>query len=204
MRVVTTVLTRYTSNLGLLPFLAPVQIARLHSSDCVLYDRTAMSSTIVGVMGPGETANHEDITAARRLGELIAQQGWVTLTGGRAVGVMEAALEGAKHAGGLTVGVLPHENAEQASSAADIRIVTGMGAARNLVNVLSSSVVFVCGLSTGTASEVALALKTKRPTILLNATSDAARFWQSLDESLVRVAKDPEHAIALAQDILKK
>src|ERR1044071_3316298 len=98
-----------------------------------------MANTIVGVIGPGETATYEDITAARRLGELIAQEGWITLTGGRGFGVMEAAFEGAKRAGGLTIAVLPHKNAKHASSAADIRIVTGMGEARNVINVLSSS-----------------------------------------------------------------
>src|SRR5436190_3138664 len=117
-----------------------------------------MAEIIVGVMGPGETATAADCAAAERLGNLIAQQRWVTLTGGRAAGVMEAALRGAKSAGGMTIGVLPGETAEQASSEADIQIVTGMGEARNVVNVLTSRLLFVCGVSSGTAAEVALAL----------------------------------------------
>jgi uncharacterized protein (TIGR00725 family) len=163
-----------------------------------------MSSTIVGVMGPGETATAADCAAADRLGELIALQGWVTLTGGRPIGVMEAALRGAKRAGGLTVGVLPHATAAHASDAADIRIVTGMGQGRNIVNVLSSEIVFVCGMSTGTASETALALKTERHTVLLNIPPDAARFWSALGGSFLHVASTPEEAIAIASRLLSE
>jgi uncharacterized protein (TIGR00725 family) len=163
-----------------------------------------MPSIVVGVMGPGETATVADCANAELLGQLIAQQGWVTLTGGRPVGVMEAALLGAKKSGGLTVGILPDNSAEDSSQAADIRIVTGMGEARNVVNVLTSQLVFVCGMSTGTASEVALALKTKRQTILVNAGPDAERFWTSLGGSMLYIASTPEQAIEIARRILQE
>jgi len=161
-----------------------------------------MSSTIVGVMGPGESATAADCAAAERLGQLIASQGWVTLTGGRPAGVMEAALRGAKRAGGLTVGVLPGNSTAHVSDAADIRIVTGMGEGRNIVNVLSSQVVIACGINTGTASEIALALKTARHTVLLNVPPDSARFWSDLGGSLLHVASTPEEAIAIAARLL--
>ncbi|HLH31291.1 MAG TPA: cytochrome [Terriglobia bacterium] len=161
-----------------------------------------MSKTIVGVMGPGEGATRKDLAVAKRLGRLIAEKGWVTLTGGRRAGVMQAALLGAKEAGGLTIGVLPQNTAAEASPAADIRITTGLGEARNVVNVLTSSIVFVCGMSAGTASEVALALKTKRQVILLNASTTSAAFWKSLDRKLVAVASSPEHALKIAERVL--
>ena len=43
-----------------------------------------------------------------------------------------------------------------------------MGNARNCINVLSSHVVVACAGGTGTISEIALALKSGRPVILLN------------------------------------
>ena len=62
---------------------------------------------VVGVMGPAKAAK-KDLDNARVLGEFIARRGWVVLTGGRNVGVMDAACEGAKRVGGsLTIGVLP-------------------------------------------------------------------------------------------------
>ena len=117
-----------------------------------------MPRIIVGIMGPGETATGDDCDVAARLGEAAAERGWVVLTGGRPPGVMEAALRGARRRNGLTIGILPGSTAEGASPAADIRIVTGLGEARNVINVLSSDVVCVCGMSAGTASEVALAI----------------------------------------------
>ena len=45
---------------------------------------------IVGVMGPAK-ARKKDVDNARVLGELIARREWVVQTGGRDVGVMDAA-----------------------------------------------------------------------------------------------------------------
>jgi len=114
---------------------------------------------IVGVMGPAK-ARKKDVDNARVLGELIARREWVVLTGGRDVGVMDAACQGAKKVpGSLTIGVLPSAR-ERVSKYVDLAIITEMGNARNNVNVMSSNVVVVCGLmGAGTVSEVALALK---------------------------------------------
>jgi len=46
---------------------------------------------IIGVMGPGTGAKAQDLENAYELGRLIAERGWVLLTGGRNVGVMDAA-----------------------------------------------------------------------------------------------------------------
>lgn len=122
---------------------------------------------IIGVMGGG-AASRSDLDAAYRLGQLIAQNGWVLLNGGRAAGIMDASARGARDAGGLTVGVLPGDDHAGMSASIDIPILTGMGSARNMINVLSSDVVVACPGGAGTISEIALALKSARPVILLN------------------------------------
>ncbi|HIK46309.1 MAG TPA: TIGR00725 family protein [Leptolyngbyaceae cyanobacterium M65_K2018_010] len=139
-----------------------------------------MAKVIIGVMGPGEQATPEQAATAYELGQAIAQAGWVLLTGGRNVGVMEAASQGARAEGGLTVGILPGRDASQMSAAVDIPIFTGIGDARNGINVLSSRVVVICGAGLGTAAETALALKAQRPVIFLQPEAQALRFWQSL------------------------
>ena len=70
--------------------------------------------------------------------------------------------------GGLTVGILPGADTEQASRYIDVAIVTNMGGARNVINVLSSDIVVAMPGKAGTISEIALALKYKKPVILLN------------------------------------
>ncbi|MDQ3907250.1 MAG: cytochrome, partial [Acidobacteriota bacterium] len=68
--------------------------------------------TIISVMGPGEGATLEETRAAFELGALVAREGWALLTGGCAVGVMDAASRGAKSEGGLVVGVLAGETTD--------------------------------------------------------------------------------------------
>ena len=129
--------------------------------------------TIVGVMG-GSVADARTTALARELGRLIAANGWVLLSGGRPTGVMQASVTGAREAGGLTVGVLYDEDRDEAAAGLDIVIPTGMGAARNIINVLSSDVVVACRGSGGTLSEIAMALRFARPVVRLDFDPGAA------------------------------
>jgi len=158
--------------------------------------------TIIGVMGSGEQATPTDLQNAYQLGYLIAQQGWILLTGGRNVGVMEAANQGAKAAQGLTIGILPGNDTSGISAAVDIAIVTDMGNARNNINVLSSDIVIACGMDAGTASEIALAIKSNKPIILLNDDINSKIFFQKLAPKNVYIADSVDEAITLTQNIL--
>lgn len=161
-----------------------------------------MRKPIVGVMGPGDLATQTDIKNAYELGKLIAQEGWILLTGGRNVGVMDAASKGAKEAGGLTVGILPSNNTRNASDAVDIAILTDLGNARNNINVLSSDVVVACGIGLGTVSEIALALKNRKPVILLSEDSQSQQFFKNLASNLTFIAVDTEQTIKLIKNNL--
>ena len=155
-------------------------------------------------MGPGDKAREEDKKAAFTLGVLIAKKGWVLLSGGRNQGVMDASCKGAKSAGGTVLGILPSKDNSLTSDAVDIPVLTGMGSARNYINILTSDVVIACGMGAGTASEVSMALKSKKSVILINSSEEATKFFQTLAPDLVSVANTPEKVIALTQKLLKK
>ena len=87
----------------------------------------------IGVMGPG-TCPPDLYALAREVGYLIARRGAILICGGRG-GVMEASARGAREGNGITVGILPGESAAAANPYIDIPIVTGLGNARNAVNV---------------------------------------------------------------------
>lgn len=123
--------------------------------------------TLIGVMGSGHQLSEAQRSLAYRVGALVASKGWVLLTGGSACGVMDAASQGAHEAGGLVVGVLREASSDRASSFVDVAIPTGMGDARNAINVLSSDVVIALPGGSGTLSEIALALKSGKTTIAL-------------------------------------
>lgn len=150
---------------------------------------------VVGVMGPAK-ARRKDVENAKALGELIARREWVLLTGGRDVGVMHAANQGAKKvARSLTVGVLPSTR-DRVSKFVDVAIITEMGNARNNICVLSSQVIVACGLGgSGTVSEVALALKAGKEVVLLGATPVEEKFFKKLGGTLVSSVQTPEDAI---------
>src|SRR3982751_1893576 len=161
-----------------------------------------MRRIVIGVLGPGDGAGQKEMDDAMLIGELVAKAGWAVLTGGRVAGVMGAAAKGARAAGGLTVGLLPTPDTLGASPAVDVVLATGLGEARNAVIALSSHACVVCGMNAGTASEVALAIRAKKPVILLRADEVTAAFFRSLDAELVRVAVSAGEAIEMLRGML--
>jgi uncharacterized protein (TIGR00725 family) len=151
-------------------------------------------------MGPGEGACLLDLEAAFRLGQLLAEEGWVILSGGRDAGIMREVNRGAKTVpSSLTIGILPTASASVAPGV-DIAIVTEMHNARNNINVLSSHVVIAFGDGgPGTASEIALALKAGKPVILLGADELSRRFFERLGAGKVLAVATPGEAVEAAR-----
>lgn len=158
---------------------------------------------VIGIMGAGE-AGARSLADARRLGRLVAERGWVVLTGGRPAGVMAAASAGAKEIpGSLTLGILPSAHGGVGADV-DLAVFTGLGDARNAINVLTSDVVIACGVEgPGTASEVALGLKSEKPVVLLGAAPEAALFFRRVvGAGQLYEAATPEDAVRLAEELL--
>jgi uncharacterized protein (TIGR00725 family) len=153
---------------------------------------------IIGIMGGGK-ATQEDEKVAYRLGGMIAKEGWILLNGGRNAGIMEASAKGAFDHGGLTVGILPDDNCDRVSEYIKIPVITGMGNARNCINVLSSNIVVACPGGLGTLSEIALALKTGKAVILLN-FDEGKPFELYNKKDLLHYAKTPEEVINIIKN----
>jgi uncharacterized protein (TIGR00725 family) len=98
------------------------------------------------------------------IGAFIADKGWILITGGRE-GVMTASSEGNLKRGGLSVSLLPGENINEGNPHSTVTIATGIGYARNSMNVLSADVVVVVGGASGTLSEIAYAWAYNKPII---------------------------------------
>lgn len=147
----------------------------------------------IAVIGSGQCG--DDIREkAYRVGKAIAEAGVVLICGGLG-GVMDSAAEGAKAAGGLTVGILPDHNRIGASRFLDVSIPSGIGEMRNALVVRSAdALVAVCG-EFGTLAEIGFALKTGKPVVGLDT-------WQLTNHSgknhEIIVADSPEKAVELA------
>jgi len=153
--------------------------------------------TVVGVMGAGSELDEEERLLAFTLGAMIAQRGWVLLTGGSACGVMDAASEGAHSSGGLVIGVLKSETGSEGSRFLDVAIKTGMGDARNVINVLTSDVVIALPGGPGTLSEVALGLKSGKTVIVVG--WDPGPEMRKPGPGRLLTASDAEEAIGLVE-----
>lgn len=159
-----------------------------------------MGYTIVAVVGEGDGASGS-LEEARRLGQLIAEEGWVLVNGGRNVGVMDASARGASEKKGITVGLLPGTDASNASSFCAIPIPTGLSNARNNLITLSASVVFAFPGGPGTLSEVALALKNGKNVILVG--HRLGDEFEKSGKGLLHYTGDAGEAIDLAKKLLK-
>lgn len=131
---------------------------------------------------------------AREVGREIARRGAILVCGGRG-GVMEAACQGAKEAGGTTVGILPGEDRSGANPYVDVAVVTGLGEARNAIIVRSADAAIAVSGGHGTLSEIGLALKMGRPVVGLRTWQlhqpDQAADW-------IVQAKTPDEAVEQA------
>ncbi len=116
-------------------------------------------SPVIGVIGPGQSATHGELTRAALVGRLLAEAGCVVVTGGLG-GVMEASSRGAAEAGGLVVGLLPGTERAAGNPYLSLALPTGLGELRNGLIVRASDAVICVGGSWGTLSEIALAVRT--------------------------------------------
>ena len=74
-------------------------------------------------------------------------------------------MQGARDAGGLTIGVIPSYDKSTANRFCDIVIPSGLGHARNILVASSGDICVSVGGGTGTASEISIAAKLGKPVI---------------------------------------
>ncbi len=132
---------------------------------------------------------------AYQVGKEIAKNGAVLICGGL-TGTMEAACKGAREEGGLTIGILPTANENDANDYVDIIIPTGMGYARNIQVVLSAHAVIAIDGSYGTLSEIGYTLTFDKPIIGLK-TWEVRPYYSENTPYIIR-AKSPKEAVRLA------
>jgi uncharacterized protein (TIGR00725 family) len=107
----------------------------------------------IGVIG-GAKPDSKFRQIAHDVGKLIAERGAILVCGGLS-GVMEAAAQGAKKGGGLTIGILPGASLQDANPYIDIPIATGMSYSRNSLVAMNADVLIAVNGQFGTLTEIA-------------------------------------------------
>jgi uncharacterized protein (TIGR00725 family) len=122
-----------------------------------------------GQQGPDDVVPEAALTAAYRVGQLVAEAGAALVSGGT-TGVMEAASRGAREGGGLTIGVLPGTERGAANDYVDIALPTGLGTARNLIYTRGCDAVIMIGGGAGTLNELTIAYQGRRSVVVVEGT----------------------------------
>jgi uncharacterized protein (TIGR00725 family) len=147
----------------------------------------------IGVVGP-HTTTEEQYQRGLEVGHGIAKAGAVLFCGGLD-GMMRAAAQGAKSAGGQTVGILPGIDKFAANEFIDIAIPTDLGTYRNALLVRSCDAVIAIHGEYGTLSEIAFALRLGIPVVGLNT-------WELSQKGTIdpgiHIAQSPEEAVTQA------
>ncbi|MFZ2412387.1 MAG: TIGR00725 family protein, partial [Candidatus Methanoperedens sp.] len=125
-----------------------------------------MRPKIVSVIG-GRQCTEEVEQIAHDFGKKVSKVVNHLCCGGLG-GVMSAVCCGFKEGNGVTIGILPSYNKDDANKYVDLAIPTGMGLARNLLVVKTGDVVVALPGAAGTLSEIAYCLQFGIPVISLN------------------------------------
>jgi len=147
----------------------------------------------IAVIG-GSEISPETAGLAREVGREVAARGAVLLNGGLG-GVMAAAAQGAREAGGVSLGILPDGNRRRANPFLTYTIATNLGHARNVLIAHSADALIAVDGSYGTVSEAAIALKLGKPVIALDVAWDLPG---------LRRAASAAEAVALAWEAVKR
>lgn len=151
------------------------------------------SPVYIAVIG-GSEISPETAAQAREVGREVARRGAVLLCGGLG-GVMVAAAQGAREAGGVSLGILPDGDRRRANPYLTYTIATNLGHARNMLIAHSADALIAVDGSYGTVSEAAIALKLGKPVIALEVTWDLPG---------LRRATTPQEAATLAWEAVKR
>jgi uncharacterized protein (TIGR00725 family) len=144
---------------------------------------------LIAVIG-GHKSNKKTARIAEELGREIAKLGAILVCGGLG-GIMQAAAKGAKDNDGITVGILPTDDKNDANPFIDIPIATGLGYTRNTLVTTAADIVIALPGEYGTLSEIGFALNAKKPVIGMGT-------WQI--KGVINI-KTPQEAIKIIKEI---
>ncbi len=145
---------------------------------------------VIAVVGANKCSKKLRDMAAE-VGQYVAENGGVIVCGGLG-GIMEGAARGAKKANGVTIGILPGDNADDANEFIDFVIPSGFGEARNILIIRTADAIVAFPGKYGTLSEMAFALQAGKPLVSVNA-------WNLGDD--VTQAETPQEAARIAMEM---
>jgi uncharacterized protein (TIGR00725 family) len=149
----------------------------------------AVDGRYVAVIGGTEVSASVEADA-ETVGRLLAEAGVIVVTGGRD-GVAAAASRGAVEAGGMTVGILPGRDRDEANPWVRVAVPTGLGEMRNALVVMDADAVIALPGAYGTLIEIGFALLANTKVVGLGS-------WALGEGVSILSAETPDEVVRLA------
>lgn len=150
-----------------------------------------MRKKVVSVIG-GRHCSRKVEQIAQDLGKKLAKVVDILACGGLS-GTMQAVCQGFKVGNGLTIGIIPSYDKNDANKYVDIVIPTGLGLARNVLVAQAGDIVVALPGEYGTLTEIAYCLLFDKPVISLGS-------WNI--KGVIKV-KSAEQAVKKVKELLK-
>lgn len=163
----------------------------------------------IAVLGSSDViCSKKAYNMAYEVGEALAKEGVLTLTGG-GLGVMEAALKGAKKNNGVTLAIVPWESIERVNDYADVVVATGIGWSRNSINLNSCDGAIIIQGGAGTLNEATYAYMMSKPVVALTPSGGIAKdftnkFFDERKTELIYGSETPQQAVKLIISLVNK
>ncbi len=146
-------------------------------------------------------ATEKMMAEAEKIGELLARNDVIVVTGGKS-GIMEAGARGAKKIGGITIGIIKGKKRFTSNNFTDIEVISGMEAdgLDELLLVNMCDGLIVIGGGAGTLEEIAIAYRNAKPMVALTTQAGwakklAGQFLDSRKTVKIEQAKNAEEAV---------
>lgn len=161
----------------------------------------------IAILGSGSTCQENLVAPIKRLGQLIAKHGWVTLTGGIG-GIFDVVFDGANSANGDTIAVLNNQT-EPYFGPCRLIVKAGSELTKRAIIAQTCDGGIIAGGWLGTVNIFSMILSQKKPVLAIRGWGGAAdaftdRYLIEPDVGYVEGVDDPEKAISRLHSIFSE
>ena len=156
----------------------------------------------VAVIGQGilDDASIYDLTV--EIGRELAKNNLIVICGGKG-GAMEAVCKGIHEKNGLSIGILPSIDPNEANPFVKVRIPTNLGENRNYIIIQSAEIIICIAGQSGTRMEAEYTLKMRKPLITIPKTGGVSKEFSEKHKDKVHVASSSKEVIEIIKKELK-
>ena len=156
----------------------------------------------VAIIGQGFLDDDSIYNLTVEIGRELAKNNLILICGGKG-GAMEAACKGVYEKKGLSIGILPSIDPNEANKFVKVKIPTNLGEDRNYIIIQSAEIVICIAGRSGTRMEAKYTIEMGKPLITIPKTGGVSKEFSNLEKKNVYVASNSKDVISIIKKVLK-